>query len=183
MDRETVERAMGGDHAAFAELARRSIDRLYATARLITREDALAQDAVQEALVSAWRHIGSLRDPDRFEAWIYRLLVNSCRRELRRGHRQITEIQMPDSVGHEPDPGELVADTDQLERGFRRLDPDQRAVMVLHYYLGHPLTEIAEILDLPPGTVKSRLHRATRSMRAALDADARAGAVAQGRLA
>jgi RNA polymerase sigma factor (sigma-70 family) len=174
MPRDLVERAMAGDHDAFSELARASIGRLYATARLILRDDGRAEDATQEALIAAWRDLSALRDPDRFDAWLRRLLIRACYREFRRGrHRWTIEV---DVEGHETADADAtldIADRDQLERGFRRLDPDQRIVLVLHYYLGLTLDEAAEALGIPPGTVRSRLSRATRAMRAALDADER----------
>ena len=176
MRRDLVERAMAGDHDAFSELARVSIGRLYATARLILRDDGRAEDATQEALVAAWRDLSALRDPDRFDAWLHRLLVRACYREIRRGrHRWTIEVDVEghESVDTDHDPGFDIADRDQLERGFRRLDADQRIVLVLHYDLGLTLDEAAEALGVPPGTVRSRLNRATKAMRAALDADAR----------
>ena len=175
---------MAGDHDAFSELARVSIDRLYAIARLILREDGAAEDATQEALVAAWRHIREVRDPDRFEAWIHRTLVRACYREAaRRTRRRIFEARVATIEPSAPDTANHLADRDQLERGFRRLDVDHRAVLVLHYYLGLGLNEAALVLGWPPGTVRSRLHRATRAMRATLDADARAGVLAGGPLA
>ena len=180
MDRDLVERAMAGDHDAFAELARVSIGRLFVVARLILRDEAAAEDATQEALVAAWRHIHGLRDADRFDAWLHRLLINACHREARRGgRRRAIEIHVETVEAPQPDPTLGLLDRDQLERGFRRLDTDQRAVLVMHYYLGFSLDDAAEVLAVPPGTVRSRLHRATRAMRAALDADARRG-VAEG---
>jgi RNA polymerase sigma-70 factor (ECF subfamily) len=174
MQRDLVERAMAGDHGAYSELARASIGRLYATARLILRDDQRAEDATQEALVAAWRDLSALRDPDRFDAWLRRLLVRACYRETRRGKRRwAIEMEVRPSEGSEPDPALDLADRDQIERGFRRLDPDQRTVLVLHYYLGLSLDEAADALGIPPGTVRSRLHRATQAMRAALDADTR----------
>jgi RNA polymerase sigma-70 factor (ECF subfamily) len=174
MRRDLVERAMTGDHDAFAELARVTTGRLFVVARLILRDDAAAEDAAQEALVAAWRHIRGLRDPDRFDAWLHRLLVNACHREAgRRQRRRTMEVYVPSFDVPEPDPNLGLLDRDQLERGFRRLDMDQRAVLVLHHYAGLPLDEIAQALGVPPGTVRSRLHRATRAMRAALEADAR----------
>ena len=180
MQRDLVERAMAGDHDAFSELARVSIGRLFVVARLILRDEARAEDATQEALVTAWRRLSGLRDPDRFEAWLHRLLVNACYREARRGRRRgsmevsVDPVAMPearprDDVGLGID----LADRDQLERGFRRLDVDQRTVLVMHYYLGFSLDDAAAVLGIPPGTVRSRLHRAIRAMRAALEADAR----------
>jgi RNA polymerase sigma-70 factor, ECF subfamily len=181
MRRDLVERAMTGDHDAFAELARVTTGRLFVVARLILRDDAAAEDAAQEALVAAWKHIRGLRDPDRFDAWLHRLLVNACHREAGRGQRRrAMEVHVPAFEAPEPDPNLGLLDRDQLERGFRRLDMDQRAVLVLHHYLGLPLDEIAQALGVPPGTVRSRLHRATRAMRAALEADARP-AVTDGR--
>ena len=181
MHRDQVERAMAGDHDAFSELARVSISRLYAAARLILRDDALAEDATQEALVAAWRDLSALRDPDRFEAWLHRLLVRACLREARRGRRRWTienEVRPMRSV--EPDLSIDIADRDELARGFARLDADQRTVIVLHHYLGLTLDEVALAMAVPPGTARSRLHRATRAMRAALDADARATEILNG---
>jgi RNA polymerase sigma-70 factor (ECF subfamily) len=183
MQRDLVERAMAGDHEAFSELARGSIGRLFAVARLILRDQERAEDATQEALVAAWRDLSALRYPDRFDAWLRRLLVRACYREARTQRRQTLvelHIDPPDGAGR--DDGSDLADREQLERGFRHLDPDQRVVLVLHYYLGLPLTEVAEVLGVPAGTVKSRLHRATQAMRAALQADARSQRLSEGRV-
>jgi RNA polymerase sigma factor (sigma-70 family) len=174
MRRDLVQRAMAHDHEAFTELARLSIDKLYATARLILHDGERADDAVQEALVGAWRDIAALRDPDRFEVWLRRLLIHACYREARRGRaRGRMELQVSTVDPRAPDAIGQVADRDQLERAFLRLAPDQRALIVLHFYLGLPVSETADALGLPVGTIKSRLHRTTRSMRASLDADAR----------
>ena len=181
VDRAVIEQAMAGDHDAFARVAGGSIRSMYATARLIVRDDAAAEDATQEALVNAWRYLPSLRDPDRFEAWIYRLLVNACRTQLRRGGRHdVLEIDVTDRSRDAGDPAATLADRDQLERGFRRLDADQRAVVILHYYRGYSVPEIAEIVGIPLGTAKSRIHRATNELRAAMDADGRMAMVAEG---
>ena len=174
MHRELVERAMAGDHDAFSELARVSIGRLYAVARLILRDPHRAEDATQEALVVAWRDLSALRDPDRFEGWLHRLLVRACYREASRGRRRWTvETEVREWEGSVPDTTDGLADRDQLERGFRRLAPDQRAVIVLHHYLGLSLDETADALGVPHGTARSRLHRAMGALRAALEADAR----------
>jgi RNA polymerase sigma-70 factor (ECF subfamily) len=186
MQRELVERAMTGDHEAFAELASLSITRLFNVARLILRDDGRAEDATQDALVTAWRDLSALRDPDRFEAWLHRLLVRACYREARRG-RQRWAIEVatrsPMNIGRvaEPDVARELADRDELERGFRRLDPDQRVVLVLHHYLGLSLDETGAVLGIPPGTARSRLSRATAAMRAALEADARTPLITNGR--
>jgi RNA polymerase sigma-70 factor (ECF subfamily) len=175
MDRQLVVRAQGGDHAAFALLAAASIGRLTAIARLTLRDDPAAQDAVQEALVEAWRNIRSLPDPDRFDAWLYRLLIRACFDQARQQRRQrVVEIPLPALGG----PTVAAADRDlvvhdELERGLRGLAPDQRAVIVLTFYLDLPVAEVATVLDLPIGTVKSRLNRALAALRARLDADAR----------
>jgi RNA polymerase sigma-70 factor, ECF subfamily len=188
MQRDLVERAMAGDHDAFSELARVSIGRLFVVARLILRDDKGAEDATQEALVAAWRRLDGLRDPDRFEAWLHRLLVNACYREARRSRRRgsieihVEPLAMPEA-SPAPDADFDLADRDQLERGFRRLDVDQRTVLVMHYYLGFSLDEAAEALGIPPGTVRSRLHRAINAMRAALEADARSPMLSEGRTA
>jgi RNA polymerase sigma-70 factor (ECF subfamily) len=174
MERDLVERAMAGDHEAFSELARRSIDKLYAVARLILRDTLQAEDATQEALVAAWRNLSALRDPDRFEAWLRQLLVRACYREARlEQQRMRREVKVAPLEGSVPDPAVALGHRDQLERGFSRLDPEQRALVVVHFYLGLPLAEAAELLGMPLGTAKSRLHRAISRMRAGLDADAR----------
>jgi RNA polymerase sigma-70 factor (ECF subfamily) len=174
MQRDLVERAMAGDHEAFSELARLSIDRLYAVARLILRDSERAQDATQEALVAAWRDLSSLRDPDRFEAWLRQLLIRACYREARRDQARIRrEAKVAPIDGNDPDPAVSLTQRDQLERGFARLDPEQRALVVVHFYLDLPLPEAARLLGMPIGTAKSRLHRAIARMRAGLDADAR----------
>ncbi len=186
MQRDLVERAMAGDHDAFSELALVSIGRLYVVARLILRDDSRAEDATQEALVAAWRRLAGLRDPDRFEAWLHRLLVNACYREARKDRRlgsievNVDTLSMPEAP-RAVDEGFNLADRDQIERGFRRLDVDQRTVLVMHYYLGFSLDDAAEVLGVPPGTVRSRLHRAINAMRAALEADARLPLFSPGR--
>lgn len=174
MDRDLVVRASGGDRDAFARLVATRIARLDAAARLITRDPERAKDAVQEAFARAWRDLPALRDPERFDAWLRRLLVNACVDELRHAKRRSFEVELTD-VQHPAiaDSAIAVADRDALERGFRRLDPEQRSLIVLYYYLDLPLPEVAAALRLPEGTIKSRLFRARASLRAALDADAR----------
>lgn len=176
MQQALVELAIAGDHDAFAVLTRVAIGRLYAVAKLILRDEELAQDATQEALVAAWRDLSGLRDPEKFDAWLHRILIRICYREAKRERsRRVNELHVPVPETDVPDASATFAAQDQLSRGFRRLTSEQRAVLVLHYYLGLPLTEAAEVLGIPPGTVKSRLNRATQAMRAALDADARVG--------
>ena len=169
-----VERAQGGDQDAFAQLAAASVDRSYAVAYRILRDMHLAQDATQQALLSAWRDLPSLRDPERFEAWLHRLVVRACYAEADRDRRWASGVRLiPSDRATTPDSAGSIADRDELERGFRRLSPEQRAVLVLHHYLGYQLTEIAETLEIPVGTARSRLHYATRQLRAAIEADAR----------
>jgi RNA polymerase sigma-70 factor (ECF subfamily) len=168
-----VERARAGDEEAFASLARAAGDRLLAIAFRILRDLGLAEDAVQQTLVLAWRELPSLRDVDRFDAWLRRLLVNACYREARRGRHWTTNVRiLPDSASTTDD-YDTVVERDQLDRGFRRLPPEQRAVFVFHHYLGLTLIEVAAELGVPLGTVKSRLHYATNTLRAALEADSR----------
>jgi len=169
-----VERARAGDEEAFASLARAAGDRLLAIAYRILRDFGLAEDAVQQTLVLAWRELPSLRDVDRFDAWLRRLLVHACYREARRGRRWAANVRvLPlDEPARGDDYGDVVA-RDQLERGFRRLPPEQRAVFVFHHYLGLTLLEVSAELGVPLGTVKSRLHYATNTLRAALEADLR----------
>jgi len=184
VQRDLVERAKRGDHDAFATLAGATIARLDAVARLILRDPEQAKDAVQDAFVRAWRDLPTLRDPDRFDAWLRRLVVRSCLNEARRSHRRPHEVELlPIDHPTMVDSSHLLADRDQIERGFRRLEPEQRAVIVLHYYLGYPLPEAAEFLGVPVGTVKSRLHRAIQALRGAVDADDRMTAAPEGRRA
>ena len=176
MQRDLVLRARAGDHDAFTALINGAIDRLYSVARLIVRDNDRARDAVQDALLRAWTGLPGLRDPDRFDAWLHRLLVHACYRAARQERsRRIVEIQMDVNVdvASRDTPGGLAL-RDQLERGFLRLSPDQRAVLVLRYYLDLTDTAAAEALSIPVGTLKSRLNRATRALRAALQANERA---------
>ena len=165
------------------DLVRVRADRLFAIAHRILRDVDRAEDALQDALVIAWRDLKGLRDPDRFDAWLHRLLVHSCLTHATRERRRVANLRvLPVDGPAGPDDLSSIADRDQLERGFRRLPPEQRAILVLHHYLGYAPSEIAETLGIPPGTARSRLHHAHRAMRAALEADAR-GAVREGRLA
>jgi RNA polymerase sigma-70 factor (ECF subfamily) len=174
VDRDLVERAQHGDREAFAVLAGSWIARLHTIARLMLNDGDLADDAVQEALVVAWRDLRGLRDPDRFGSWLHRILVRSVYREARLERRA---AGMRLTVHHDSVPAPVLsdgtADRDEIDRGFRRLKAEHRAVLVLHHYLGFSDGEAAEVLGVPPGTVKSRLNRATAAMRAVLDADAR----------
>jgi RNA polymerase sigma-70 factor (ECF subfamily) len=178
-----VERARSGDHAAFAVLAGAATSRLDGAAWLILRDQEQAKDAVQNALVRAWRNLPTLRDPDRFDAWLNRLLVRACIDEARRLRRHRLTVELTEIDLAAPDRVESsIADRDQLERGFLRLDPEMRAVIVLHHYLDLPLPAVATTLGIPVGTAKSRLHRALHLLRAALDADARqASRLAEGK--
>jgi RNA polymerase sigma-70 factor (ECF subfamily) len=185
MERDLIARAKAGDHDAFTALVESSIGGLYRTARLILRADDLAQDAVQDALIRAWTGIRALRDPDRFEAWLRRLLVRACytaaKRERARRHVEIRSLGQALTI--DPDGHRALAVRDELERAFRRLPPDQRAVLVVRFYLDLPDAEAADVLGIPIGTMKSRLNRARSAMRAALDAEERHTAHAEERTA
>jgi RNA polymerase sigma-70 factor (ECF subfamily) len=175
LESELVERARRGDREAFGLLAVPLGDRLFRLAQRILRDPDLAADATQQALVSIWRDLPQLRDPARFEAWSYRLLVRACYAESRKEHRWTPSLRLLPT--HDPmdsvDGTSSVIDRDQLERAARRLSIDHRAVVAMHYYLDLPLAEIALSLGVPIGTVRSRLRYAMRGLRAALEADAR----------
>jgi RNA polymerase sigma factor (sigma-70 family) len=174
MKTELVILAQHGDKGAFALIAAEIADRFLAVSRRILRDIDLAEDATQQALLAIWQRLPQLRDPARFDAWSYRLLVHACYAEGRKERRWAPNLRlMPaDEPSVEGDQSSVV-DRDQLERGFRRLSLDHRAVVVLYHYLDMPLDGIAETLDIPVGTAHSRLHHAMRGLRAALDADAR----------
>jgi RNA polymerase sigma-70 factor (ECF subfamily) len=174
MKRQLVERAMQGDHEAFTELVDVSVDRLYAVAKLILRDGDRAQDAVQEALVSAWRDVRSLRDPDAWDAWLHRLTVWACYRSARKDWRRArVELHVaPDpALARMDDPSGQVAERDRVERRLGTLPIDQRAVIVLHFFLDLPLDQAADILGIPIGTAKSRLHRGLGSLRDVMRGD------------
>jgi RNA polymerase sigma-70 factor (ECF subfamily) len=182
VQRDLVERAARGDQEAFEGLVRLSAGRLYATAYRILRDHHLAEDALQGTLVTIWDELPRLRDPERFEAWTYRVIVRASTAMARRERRGGAIVRLlPDDADADAgiagprstDEYGQVADRDQLERGFRRLTTDQRAILVLQHYNGLSLAEIADVLGIPVGTAGSRLHHATRALRAALDADDR----------
>jgi RNA polymerase sigma-70 factor (ECF subfamily) len=178
VDRDLVEQAQAGDREAYVDLIRGRSDRLFAIAYRVLRDVDRAEDALQDALVIAWRDLRGLRDADRFDAWLHKVLVNTCIAQATRERRRIVNLQVLPVDGPEgPDTTLSVADRDQLSRGFRRLPPDQRAILVMNHYLGYSPAEIAETLGIPPGTARSRLHHAHRAMRAALEADARTVAI------
>ncbi len=183
MDRDLVEQARSGDREAFAVLVHQVSDSLYTVAHRILRDTGLAEDALQNALVLAWRRLPHLRDADRFEAWIHRILVHACYDESQRARSWTATVRvLPIDGPSTPDASDAVADRDELERAYRRLSIEQRAVFVLHHYLGLPLVEVAELLGIPAGTARSRLHYATQGLRIALIGDAEP-ALQGGRLA
>ena len=185
MREDLVRRAQDGDHDAFAALVRDLLARLYETARLILRDPDKAQDAVQDALLLAWRDIRGLRDPDRLDAWVNRILVRSCysiaRRERR---REVLEITL--DAGHDrgrSDATTWLSDRDEIERAFRRLTQDQRTVLTLVYFADLSLSDASIALGVPLGTAKSRLHHALDALRAAMAADERVTHVWDGQIA
>jgi RNA polymerase sigma-70 factor (ECF subfamily) len=180
---ELVARAQQGDREAFAALVQLTSDRMYSIATRILRDADLAEDALQGALITAWKSLPTLRDPARFEAWLRRLLVHACYAEARRRRAWASTIRvLPVDGPVGPDGLLSVVDRDALDRAFRRLTIEQRAVFVLHHHVGLALTEIAESVGIPAGTARSRLHYATRMLRAAIEADA-APVVPEGRMA
>jgi RNA polymerase sigma-70 factor (ECF subfamily) len=174
LDRELVERAQRGDESAYAALAVRIGDRMYAAAHHILRDTGRAEDAAQQAMIDIWRMLPQLKDPDRFQAWAYRIVVRAAYAEASRQRLWgLRAASVPADRTFFPDPAGGVADRDQLRRGFQRLPVDHRAVVVLKHYAGLSNPEIAEALDIPEGTVRSRLHYSLKTLRAALEADAR----------
>lgn len=175
MERRLVEQAMRGDEEAFDMLVGQLGNSLYSVARRILRDTTLAQDATQQALLDTWRNLPRLKDPERFEAWAYRLLVNACHAEARRERRHRGSLRLlPHDEPMVPDSASRIAIQDQLDRAFHGLSVEHRTVVVLIHYQGMTPTEAAETMGTPVGTVRSRLHYALANLRAALDADARA---------
>ena len=173
VDRALVELAQHGDREAFAALAAATVDRLYAIAHMSLRDADRAEDAVQETLVRCWRDLPNLRDPDKFDAWQRRLLMRAITDEFRRGRRFEAKVRRLQEEPAEVDSAAALADRDELDRGFRRLDPDHRTILVLRHFQGLTVPQIADALGIAEGTAKSRLHYAMTALRAALDADAR----------
>lgn len=177
MQRELVQRAISGDHEAFCALVRPSLARLYAVASLILHDTDRAQDAVQDALILAWRDVRALREPDAWEAWLHRLTVRACYQAARRDRRRnLVELHVePDGdVAYDTDMTVTHAERDRMARELQNLSMDQRVLMVLHFYLDLPLTDAAEILGIPVGTAKSRIHRGLATLRESLGADGKA---------
>ena len=182
MQAELVERASQGDRDAFASLAASLVDRCYALAYRILRNQESAQDATQQALLGAWRDLATLRDLARFDAWLHRLVVNACYAEARGQRRWTARVRiLQTDTRTSPDVARSVATRDDLEHAFRGLTPEQRAVVVLHHHVGYPLTEIAATLGIPVGTARSRLHYAVRQLRTVLDAEGRVPAIPEER--
>jgi RNA polymerase sigma-70 factor (ECF subfamily) len=173
MQADLVKRARNGDREAFGRLAAGEVDRLVIIARLIMRDADQADDAVQEALIRCWRQLPNLRDVDHFDGWLYRILVRAATDEAKRHRRLVRNIQLIDAESSVDDSIQLIADREQLQRGFDRISIDQRAVIVLRHFVGLSLVEVATALGIPLGTAKSRYHYAMSALRAALDADAR----------
>ena len=183
--RELIERARDGDHDAFTILLDVRLARLDAAARLIVRDPELARDAVQDASIRAWRDLPGLRDPDRFDAWVHRLLVNACLDLVRRRKRRVIEVELsPIDMPTAGDAAGSLADRQVLHEALARLEPGHRAVVALHDLLGMPLPEVAASLRIPLGTAKSRLHYALVAMRTTVTGEPEPGpAVAGGQLA
>jgi RNA polymerase sigma-70 factor, ECF subfamily len=173
MDRFLVEQAQRGDREAFTSLAFQLSDRLFAVAHRILRDFDAAGDALQVTLLRIWRDLPSLRDSSMVERWSYRILVRACQDQLRQQRRRAPVLEVLSTSAPEPGPDIAVIHRDELDRAFQRLSTEQRAAIVLQYYRGLTLPEIAEVLSVPVGTVRSRLHYAKRALRAAIEADAR----------
>ena len=176
---ELVRQARQGDRDAFDILLTDVVDHLYRIARLVLRDFDRAEDAVQEALVRCWRDLPSLREPDRFDAWLNRILMRAITDEARKKRgfvANVVQLKVEPAVA---DSSGALADRDEIARVFERLSVEHRTIVVLHHYLGMTTDEAGRTVGIPHGTAKSRLHYATEALRAALEADARGAA--QGR--
>ena len=184
MDRDVVDRARSGDQEAFADLVHQVSDTLLGVARRILRDPGLAEDVLQNALLMIWRKLPHLRDADRFEGWAFRILVHACYADAPRNRRWASTIRvLHTDVASGVDDIQMISDRDELEQAFRRLPLDQRAVFVLHHHAGLPLVAVAETLGIPDGTARSRLHYATRALRAAFEQSQATQDLREGRLA
>jgi len=171
MDADLVERARSGDQQAFADLVHQASDTLFGVARRILRDPGLAEDVLQNALVTIWRKLPHLREVDRFDAWAFRILVHACYAAAPQNRRWASTVRvLPLERQDSTDEIRAISDRDELERAFRTLPLDQRAVFVLHHHVGLPLVAVAETLGIPDGTARSRLHYATRALRNAFEA-------------
>ena len=184
MDRDLVERARSGDQEAFADLVLQASDTLFGIARRIVRDPGLAEDVLQNALVTIWRKLPHLREVDRFDAWAYRIVVNACYEDSSRNRRWAATVRViPVDRADGADQYRSISDRDELERAFRVLPLDQRAVFVLHHHVGLPLVDVADVLGIPDGTARSRLHYATRALRTAFEASRAQLTIQEGRSA
>jgi RNA polymerase sigma factor (sigma-70 family) len=170
-----VENARHGDRAAFEALLRRRLDDLFRISWAILGDERDARDATQDACLMAWRRLPTLRDPASFDAWLTRIAVNGCRMRLR-SRARVREIQVPELEAAAPiadDPAATLADADAIARAFDRLDPDARAILVLHHLRDLPVASIATVLGVPVGTIKSRLHTARAALARAIEREQR----------
>lgn len=171
MDRELLDRARAGDREAFELIVLAKGEPLFRTALAILGNEADARDATQEAFIGAWRALPRLRDVERFDAWLGRILINECRMALRH-RRRVREVPMevsPDSADADFRPRFTEApDSADFDDAFNRLSVEQRAILVLHHLHGYGVGEIAAWLGIPSGTVKWRLSRARKALAAEL---------------
>ena len=175
-ERDLVRAARAGDPAAFEVLVRHQIGRLHGAARVMLREDDLADDAVQQALLRAWRDLPRLRDVDSFGPWLQKLLVRACYDEARRRRRWTAAVRLLPAIEDRATGGSGLEDRELIERGLAALSLDHRTILTLHFYLELTPGEIADRLGIPPGTARSRLHYALNALRAAVEASERRAA-------
>lgn len=168
-----VRRAVSGDEDAFEALVRPLGDRLLGAARKILRDGDAAEDAVQRTVIRAWERLPRLRDPESFEGWLYKILVSMCYAEARDARRVAARVKIVTAERRADGDIDQWDDRQLLEQAFRSLTPPHRAVVVLHHYVGLPLTEVAAVVGVAPGTARSRLHYAMRALRAAVEASDR----------
>lgn len=151
-----IKLAKNGNHEAFINLIKPLELQMYSIAKAILRHDEDCADAMQEAILKAYKSLPSLRQPSFFKTWLFRILINECNTIIRRRSSMIPLLNLDEAQYDTPNPEVRI----DLREAVYRLEEVSRTIIILHYFRDLPLRQIAEMLDLNEGAVKTRLHRA-----------------------